>query len=92
MKRINILTPAQVRHAKADRSKANEGRGSKVKLPRDVRELALARATGNAVERAYRRGTALEQRRRLMDEWAAYCERPTQTDNVILLERKPIPA
>lgn len=40
----------------------------------DKRErLALAHAVGNAVERSYRRGDALEKRRALMKDWAAYC-------------------
>lgn len=53
------------------------------KFPREIIELALAHLTGNAVERAYRRGTALQLRTELMDDWAAYCERPPQADNVI---------
>ena len=34
---------------------------------------ALAHKVGDAVERAYRRGDALEKRRRLMSDWAKYC-------------------
>lgn len=40
--------------------------------PREVAEAALAHAVGDATERAYRRGDALEKRRRLMDDWAKY--------------------
>lgn len=39
----------------------------------EVAEMALAHTIGNKVERAYRRGDLFEKRRRLMDEWAAYC-------------------
>lgn len=39
---------------------------------REVAEAALAHAVGDAVERAYRRGDALEKRRQMMDAWAAY--------------------
>jgi integrase len=75
------------------RSTFRDWAGDLTRYPRDVIELALAHVTGNAVERAYRRGTALEQRRELMDAWAAYCERPPQVGNVIPMERiKPIPA
>jgi hypothetical protein len=35
--------------------------------------MALAHAILNGVEAAYRRGDLFEKRRRLMDEWAAYC-------------------
>jgi len=62
------------------------------RFPREIVEHALAHSVGDATERAYRRGTALEQRRELMNAWAAYCERPPQTDNVIPIERKSIPA
>jgi integrase len=37
-----------------------------------ISEAALAHASGDAVERAYRRGEALEKRRALMNDWAAY--------------------
>jgi hypothetical protein len=40
---------------------------------REVIEAAIAHAVGDAVERAYRRGDALEKRRALMQDWANYC-------------------
>jgi integrase len=43
--------------------------------PREVAEAALAHVVGDATERAYRRGDALEKRRRLMDDWATFCWR-----------------
>ncbi len=42
--------------------------------PADVAEAALAHVTGSAVERAYRRGDALERRRALMADWARYLD------------------
>jgi len=42
--------------------------------PREVAEAALAHVVGDTVERAYRRGDALEKRRLLMGDWAAFCE------------------
>jgi integrase len=41
--------------------------------PHEIREAALAHAIPSAVERAYRRTTMLDRRRRLMADWAAYC-------------------
>jgi len=41
--------------------------------PGDIAEAALAHVVGDKVERAYRRGDALERRRRLMQHWADYC-------------------
>ena len=34
---------------------------------------ALAHIIGDAAEQAYRRGDALEKRRRLMADWAVFC-------------------
>lgn len=41
--------------------------------PGDVVEMALAHTIGNKVEAAYRRGDLFEKRKRLMDDWAAFC-------------------
>lgn len=41
--------------------------------PREVAEAALAHIVGDETERAYRRGDALDKRRALMRDWAAYC-------------------
>lgn len=41
--------------------------------PRELAEASLAHTLGNAVERAYQRGTMLEKRRRLMADWATFC-------------------
>jgi len=35
--------------------------------------LALAHSVGSAVEQAYQRSDLLDQRRRLMADWAEYC-------------------
>ena len=37
-------------------------------------EMALAHTIGNKAEAAYRRGDLFEKRRRLMADWATYCE------------------
>jgi integrase len=44
--------------------------------PRDVIEMALAHTIKDKSEAAYRRGDALDKRRRLMAEWARYLETP----------------
>jgi integrase len=40
----------------------------------DVAEMALAHMIPGAVERAYRRGDLLDQRRALMEAWGSYCD------------------
>jgi integrase len=41
--------------------------------PHEVCEMALAHTIENKAEAAYRRGDLFEKRRRLMDDWAAFC-------------------
>jgi integrase len=55
------------------RSSFRDWAAEETNFQREVAEAALAHAVGDAVERAYRRGDALEKRRKLMDAWAAYC-------------------
>jgi integrase len=55
------------------RSSFRDWAGEKTNFPREVAEHALALAIGDKAEQAYRRGDALEKRRPLMEEWAAYC-------------------
>jgi integrase len=47
--------------------------GEQSNFPLEVIEASLAHKVGNNVEEAYRRGTFLEKRRRLMALWADYC-------------------
>jgi integrase len=58
------------------RSSFRDWAGEATNFPREVCEAALAHATGDRVERAYRRADALEKRRKLMEAWASYCGRP----------------
>ncbi|WP_229597955.1 tyrosine-type recombinase/integrase [Roseibium aggregatum] len=54
------------------RSSFRDWAGDKTSFPREVAEAALAHKVGDEVERAYRRSTALEKRRQLMQEWERY--------------------
>jgi integrase len=47
--------------------------GEETTFQRETAEAALAHLVGDAVERAYRRGDALEKRRELMAAWSRYC-------------------
>lgn len=55
------------------RSSFRDWCGDHTEHPREIAEAALAHAVGNAVEKAYRRGDALEKRRQLMQDWTDYC-------------------
>lgn len=50
-------------------------------------EQALAHSLPDKVEAAYRRGDLFEKRRRLMQEWATFLERPMMTAEVIALRQ-----
>jgi integrase len=56
------------------RSTFRDWAGDCTGYPNHVVEMALAHTIGNKVEAAYRRSDLLEKRRRLMHEWARYCE------------------
>jgi integrase len=56
-------------------------------FPRELAEMALAHAVGNAVERAYSRTDLFDKRRKLMDAWADYCAKPSQGGDVIPIGR-----
>ena len=54
------------------RSTFRDWAGETTAHPSDVIEAALAHLIGNATTRAYQRGTMLDKRRVIMDDWAAY--------------------
>ena len=66
------------------RSSFRDWAGDRTHHPRDVVEAALAHMIENKTEAAYRRSTAIEKRRALINDWAAYLARaisPTANDN-----------
>lgn len=69
------------------RSAFRDWAGDCTDYPREVAEAALAHKVGNVVEQAYRRGTALEKRRRLMEAWATFCSGGKLAENVVQLKR-----
>jgi len=56
------------------RSTFRDWAGDGTNHPRELIEAALAHTIQNKAERAYRRGTAIERRRALMDDWASYLQ------------------
>ena len=67
------------------RSSFRDWAGDRTAYPRDVIEMALAHAIKDKSEAAYRRGDALEKRRRLMTDWARYCQSPGVSADVVAL-------
>jgi integrase len=54
------------------RSTFRDWAGDHTDHPRELIEQALAHTIANKAERAYRRGTAVERRRQLMEDWATF--------------------
>jgi integrase len=69
------------------RSAFRDWAGNETSFQREVAEAALAHVIGDNAEQAYRRSDALAKRRKLMDTWAAYCERGTRNVVVELPKR-----
>ena len=83
MKRNNITVHGM-------RSTFRDWAAEQTNHPHEVAESALAHVIGNKSEAAYRRGDALDKRRRLMDDWARYCARPRVAGNVVPIRAKLI--
>jgi integrase len=71
------------------RSSFSDWAGETTSFPTQWVEAALGHKVGSETETAYRRGDFLQQRLRLMNAWAAYCNGETTVADVIpLAERR----
>ena len=70
------------------RSTFRDWAGEQTNFAREVCEAALAHAIGNKVEQTYRRGDALEKRRRLMEAWGGFLARPAAVGDVIPMRER----
>jgi integrase len=70
------------------RSTFRDWAGEITSFPNHVIEMALAHAVPSAVEAAYRRGDLLDKRRRLMADWARYCETARTANGVTPIRKE----
>ena len=72
------------------RSTFRDWAAEQTSFAREVAEKSLAHAISDKVEAAYLRGDLFQKRKRLMEEWARFCESPAlpRTGNVTPLRRK----
>lgn len=63
------------------RSTFRDWAGDCTNFARELIESALAHTIKNKAERAYRRSTAFEKRKKLMVAWAGYCQRASTSTN-----------
>jgi integrase len=61
--------------------------GERTGFPRELAEVALAHRIGDETERAYQRGDLLEKRRKLMDAWATFANKPVPLGDVVVTLR-----
>jgi integrase len=61
--------------------------GDRTVFPRELIEHALAHVLGDKAEQAYRRGTAVEKRRAVMEAWAGFCS-GSVADNVVAIGKR----
>ena len=61
--------------------------GERTSFANHVIEVSLAHTIGSAVERAYSRGDLLDQRSKLMEAWAAFCDRGAGDGAVVAIRR-----
>lgn len=66
------------------RSTFRDWAGEMTAHPREVIEHALAHQLKDKAEAAYARGSLLIKRRKLMNEWSAYCERAQGNEGVVV--------
>ena len=62
--------------------------GDEGDVPRDLAEASLAHVIKDATERAYRRKTAVERRRRVMQQWCDYISPAAPTEIVNIEEAR----
>jgi integrase len=74
------------------RSTFRDWAGDATSHSRELIEQALAHTIQNKVERAYRRGTAIERRRELMQDWAKFLETVAGPNEPGLASREAAPA
>lgn len=70
------------------RSTFRDWAGETTAHPREVVEAALAHHLKDKAEAAYARGTLLQRRKVLMDDWAGYCATIRKGDNVTLMKKR----
>lgn len=70
------------------RSTFRDWAGEMTNFPREIAEQALAHTLKDKTEAAYRRGDALEKRRRLMDAWDAHCNAPAKELGAVVAMRR----
>jgi integrase len=80
--------PPEVATVHGFRSSFKDWVSEQTAYPNELSEMAMAHTVSDKVEAAYRRGDMREKRRRLMEDWAAFCNGKTVGgDNVVPMQK-----
>jgi integrase len=71
------------------RSAFRDWAGDCTLFQRETIEAALSHVIGDRTEAAYRRGDAIEKRRKLMEAWSKYCAVPAMAAGEVIELRRP---
>lgn len=71
------------------RSSFRDWASERTNYPSDMAEMALAHTISDKVEAAYRRGDMFEKRRRMMADWAKFCDIVETKGKVVPMNKKP---
>ena len=67
------------------RSALRDWGSEKTNTPREILEMSLAHAVGNAAEQAYARSDGIAKRGKLMEQWATFLTASPASDNVVAM-------
>ena len=70
------------------RSAFRDWAGDEGEVPRELAEASLAHVVKDTTERAYRRRTAIERRRKVMQQWCDFCL-PPSSGEVVDMQKVP---
>jgi integrase len=84
-----VLPPDMVATAHGFRSSFRDWAAERTAFPREIAEMALAHSVGSQVEQAYRRSDLIDLRRRLMNEWGAFCTTLPAAGEVVPIRARP---
>ena len=82
LKMLKALYPGLTVHG--FRSTFKDWASEQTSYANEVSEMALAHTVGDKVENAYRRTDLFDKRRRLMADWAEYCDEKGNDSGVVV--------
>ena len=83
-------TPGRLATVHGMRSSFKDWAVERTAYPNEMSEIALAHKVGSEVELAYRHGSMVEKRRRMMRDWERFCGSPKRDARVIPIRKAAV--